>query len=128
MNTGLASGLGEIIFATVSLFRTLPYLWRWAVLQIIVVGIGISQLFYPFLTYFPVWLFLALLIGGFEGAAVTNTNYKIAEDCRKREEPEEVRAFAMSYGGLGNFSGDIIGGGIAVAIEKLSECYLHARA
>ena len=46
---------------------------------------------------------------------------------RKRGEPEEVRGFAMSYGGLGNFLGDVIGGAIAVAIQQLSARYLHAR-
>jgi predicted MFS family arabinose efflux permease len=125
--TVLAFGLGEIIFALVSLFKALPYLWTWATLQSIVVGIGIAQLFFPFLTYFPIWLFLIFFIGGFEGAAVTNTNYKIAEDFRKKGKPEEVRAFAMSYSALGNFSGDAIGGGIAIAVEKLSDRYLHVR-
>lgn len=110
-----------------SLFRALPFLWGWAILQSIAVAVGIANLFYPFLTYFPIWLFLAFLIGGFEGAAVTNTNYKIAEDLRKSGDPEEVRAFAMSYGGLGNFLGDTVGGGVSVAIQELCQRYLQPR-
>ena len=111
----------------ISLFRALPFLWGWAIIQCIVVAIGIANLFHPFLTYLPIWLFLTFLIGGFEGAAVTNTNYKIADDLRKSGDREEVRAFAMSYGGLGSFLGDAIGGGISVAIQELSKRYLKPR-
>lgn len=123
-NTGIASGFGEIAFAMISLFRALPWLWAWAFLQTVVVGTSIAQLFSPFITYFPVWLLFAFLIGGFEGAASTNTNYKIAEDFRKNGEPEEVRAFAMSYAACGNFLGDVLGGVIAVVLQRYSETHL----
>ena len=60
---------------------------------------GITQLFKPFLTYFPVWLVFAFLTGGIEGATVANTNFKISRDFMQRGESEEVRSFAMGYGG-----------------------------
>ena len=103
------------------------------------------QLFKPFLTYFWVWLFFAFLTGGIEGAAVTNTNFKIASDFAMRGESDEVRSFAMSFGGmfqpcrvqcrfanslftaLGNFAGDVVGGALAIAIQVLSEKYLPVR-
>jgi hypothetical protein len=43
-----------------------------------------------------VWLFFAFLTGGFEGSAVTNTNFKIAMDFEG--ESGEIRSFAMSFG------------------------------
>ena len=61
------------------------------------------------------------------GGAVTNTNYKIAEDFRKSGESEDVRAFAMSYGSLGNFAGDAIGGALAVAVQTLAVAHLPVR-
>ena len=35
-------------------------------------------------------------------------------------EEDDVRAFAMSYGGLGNFAGDALGGGLAILVQKLA--------
>lgn len=53
------------------------------------------------------------------GGGVTNTNYKIAEDLRKAEEPDEVRSFANSYAGLGNFGGDALGGALGLVFERV---------
>ena len=86
----------------------------------VIAVLGVVQLFRPFLRYYAVWAVLMFFVGGLVGGGVTNTNYKLADDFRKKGEPEEVRSFAMSYGGLGNFGGDAIGGGIAIAAEVLS--------
>lgn len=96
-------------------------------MQCIVVIIGIVQLFAPFLTYYPVWLLFIFVAGGIVGGSVTNTNFKVAEDFRKSGESDDVRAFAMSYGGLGNFAGDSLGGAFAVMAQKLAESRLHIR-
>jgi len=55
---------------------------------------------------------------------VTNTNYKVAEYFRKSGESEDIRAFAMSYGALGNLAGDALGGGLAVLVQVLAETHL----
>lgn len=81
---------------------------------------SIAQLFAPFLRYYGAWIVFIFLLGGVVGAAVTNTNGKIAEDFRQKGEGEEVRAFAMSFGGLGNFGGDAVGGGVGVVVQRVA--------
>lgn len=82
--------------------------------------ISIVQLFEHFLTYFGVWIIFIFFHGGIIGASLTNTSYKIAEDFRENGEAEDVRAFAMSYGGLGSAVGDIVGGGLAIMVQRLA--------
>lgn len=93
-----------------------------------IVVLSTVQLFEPFLTYFGVWIMFIFLIGGLVGGGVTNTNYKIADDFRRRGESEDVRSFAMSYGGLGNFGGDAVGGALAVVVQILATKHLPVRA
>lgn len=123
--TAFASGLAAVLFASFSLYKYFPYLYTIGFLQISVIIIGITQLFRPFLKYFPVWLVFAFLTGGFEGAAVTNTNFKIARDFEG--EKGEVRSFAMSFGALGNFVGDVFGGGVAVGVQIAGERFLKVQ-
>ena len=120
-------GAAQFLLAGLAIFRAFPIIWFWALAQVFVVAIGITQLFYPFLTYYGVWLIFMFATGGVVGGGVTNTNYKVADDFRKRGEEDDVRAFAMSYGGLGNFAGDVLGGGLAILVQKLAEAHLAAR-
>ncbi|MCJ1237601.1 battenin CLN3 protein [Varicellaria rhodocarpa] len=122
-----AYGCAQFLGATIAIFRALPMIWAWAGLQCVIVVIGIVQLFSPFLTYYAVWMVFMFIVGGVVGGAVTNTNYKVAEDFRKSGESEDVRAFAMSYGSLGNFAGDAIGGALAVAVQTLAVAHLPVR-
>ena len=121
-------GAAQFLLAGLAIFRSFPVIWLWALAQLFVVAIGISQLFYPFLTYYGVWLIFMFATGGVVGGGVTNTNYKVADDFRKRGEEDDVRAFAMSYGGLGNFAGDVLGGGLAILVQKLAAENLAVRA
>ncbi|KUJ21138.1 uncharacterized protein LY89DRAFT_778754 [Mollisia scopiformis] len=102
-----------------SLFYHIPFIWTWTILQLILLTIGIIQLYHPFLTYYEVWVMVMFLVGGCVGGGFISTNYKVAEDFRKAGEPDEVRSFAMSYAGLGNFGGDALGGGLAVLLQQL---------
>lgn len=120
-------GAAQFLLAGLAIFRAFPVIWLWALAQVFVVAIGITQLFYPFLTYYGVWLIFMFATGGVVGAGVTNTNFKVADDFRKRGEEDDVRAFAMSYGGLGNFAGDVLGGGLAILVQKLASEHLAAR-
>lgn len=120
-------GAAQFLLAGLAIFRALPVIWLWALAQVFVVAIGITQLFYPFLTYYGVWLIFMFATGGVVGGGVTNTNYKVADDFRKRGEGDDVRAFAMSYGGLGNFAGDVLGGGLAILVQKLATEHMAAR-
>lgn len=65
--TNLASGAGNVVFASISLYHALPYLWTWASIQLIIVFVAMTQFFHPFLGYFPVWLVFVFLTGGIEG-------------------------------------------------------------
>ncbi|KAL1967378.1 hypothetical protein VTN77DRAFT_3163 [Rasamsonia byssochlamydoides] len=123
----LIYGTATFIFSLVSMVRAFPQIWLWATMQWVLVTIGIIQLFVPFLNYFAVWIIFIFVIGGIVGGANTNTCYKIAEDFRRKGEPEVVRSFAMSYGVLGNFAGDAIGGGIAVLVQRVAESNLPVR-
>ena len=59
--------------------------------------------------------------GGVVGGRIANTNYKVADDFWKCGETDDVRAFAMSYAGLDDFSGDVLGWGLAILVQKLVE-------
>jgi hypothetical protein len=78
---------------------------------------AIVQLWHPFLTYFGVWFVIMFMVGGCVGGSVTNTNYKIAADFQQAGEPDEVRSFANSYAGLGNFGGDALGGALGLVFQ-----------
>ncbi len=88
--------------------------------------IALIQLWYPFLNYFWVWFVVIFMVGGCVGGSVTNTNLKIAEDLRRAGEPDEVRSFANSYAGLGNFGGDALGGALGLVIEMVVARRLEA--
>ncbi|GME37549.1 Batten's disease protein Cln3 [Neofusicoccum parvum] len=115
----LVYGIAQFAFSAASTARPIPSIWVWAALQTALFAISIVQLFEPFLTYYGVWIIFVFLHGGIVGASATNTNHQIAEDFRRKGEPEDVRAFALSYGGLGSALGDIIGGGLAIMVQKL---------
>lgn len=68
-----------------------------------------------------------VVVGVCVGGGVTNTNYKIADEFRQQNQPEEVRSWAMSYGGTGNFGGDALGGCLAILIEVLAKKHLPIR-
>lgn len=123
----LVYGVAQFLFAGLTIFRALPIIWLWALAQLIVVAIGTTQLFYPFLTYYGVWLIFMFATGAVVGGGVSNTNYRVADDFRRRGEADDVRAFAMSYGGLGNFAGDVLGGGLAILVQKLVEEHIAVR-
>jgi MFS family permease len=93
-----------------------------------ILTIGVIQLFKPFLTYYGVWIVFLFLVGACVGGGVTNTNYKIARDFQRAGEPDEVRSFAMSFAGLGNFGGDAIGGALATMVQQLALQHLKPRA
>jgi hypothetical protein len=80
-------------------------------------AIALIQLWHPFLNYYWVWFFIMFMVGGCVGGSVTNTTYKIAQDFREAGEPDEVRSFANSYAGLGNFGGDALGGALGLVIQ-----------
>lgn len=120
-------GAAQFLLAGLAIFRAFPVIWLWALAQVFVVSIGITELFYPFLTYYGVWLIFMFATGGVVGGGVTNTNYKVADDFRRRGEEDDVRAFAMSYGGLGNFAGDVLGGGLAILVQKMATEHLAVK-
>lgn len=120
-------GAAQFLLAGLAIFRAFPMIWLWALAQVVIVAVGITQLFYPFLTYYGVWLIFMFATGGVVGGGVTNTNYKVADDFRRRGEEDDVRAFAMSYGGLGNFAGDVLGGGLAILVQKLATEHMAVR-
>ncbi|KAH7062688.1 hypothetical protein B0J12DRAFT_724671 [Macrophomina phaseolina] len=124
----LAYGAAQFLFSLVSSLWPLPRIWLWAIVQTVLVIIGVVQLFDPFLSYFPVWIAFMFVIGGIVGGSVTNTNHKIADDFKRKGEPDDVRSFAMSYGALGNFGGDAIGGAFGIMVQKLALEHLQARA
>lgn len=98
----------------------MPAIWAWSLTQLFLAVVGIVQLWYPFLTYYGLWVMWMFMVGACVGGGVTNTNYKIAEDFRRAGEPDEVRSFAMSYAGLGNFGGDALGGGLGLVMQVLA--------
>lgn len=82
--------------------------------------IGLLQFAYPFLHYYGVWVLMLFLTGACVGGGVTNTNYKISEDFRRSGESDEVRSFAMSFAGVGNFGGDALGGALGVMVQQIA--------
>ncbi|KAF2429696.1 hypothetical protein EJ08DRAFT_697968 [Tothia fuscella] len=124
LNT-FSSGLAAVAFASYTLYKPYPWLWTISLCQSAIILLGLIQLFKPFFTYFPVWLVFAFLTGGLEGASVTNTNFAIARDFAK--ERGEVRSFAMSFGALGNFCGDVVGGAVAIGVQVAGERFLKVK-
>ncbi|KAI9667572.1 MAG: hypothetical protein M1821_000388 [Bathelium mastoideum] len=120
----LSFGTAQFVFSTLAAAKPIPLVWIWTGVQVTLLTIGLLQLAYPFLTYYGVWIVILFLTGGCVGGGVTNTNYKIAEDFRKSGEPDEVRSFAMSFAGLGNFGGDALGGAFGVMVQQLATKYL----
>ncbi|KAI0538361.1 hypothetical protein GGR58DRAFT_526128 [Xylaria digitata] len=112
-----AYGSAQFLFSALVVVQPFPIIWAWTCIELILTAIVLVQLWYPFLTYFWVWFVIMFMVGGCVGGSVTNTNYKIAEDFQRAGEPDEVRSFANSYAGLGNFGGDALGGAIGLAIE-----------
>ena len=121
-------GAAQFLVAGLAIWYQFPRIWFWALTQVVVVAIGLVQLFCPFLTHYGVWLVFMFATGGVVGGAVANTNFRVAEDFRRRGQPDDVRAFAMSVGGLGNFAGDVLGGGLAVLVQRLAGERLAVRA
>lgn len=119
--------MGQFLGSLLSMKFKVPFIWGWSAAQIAILAIGIVQLFCPFLKYYAIWVVFMFLVGICAGGGITNTNYKIADDFRKQNQPEEVRSFAMSYGGLGNFGGDAVGGCLAILVEVLAKKHLEVR-
>ena len=123
----LLYGVGQFLGSGVAMFWKFPLIWLFALTQLILMVVAIIQLFAPFLTYYGVWLVVMFAVGTVVGGGVTNTNYKVADDFHGKGETEDVRSFAMSYGGLGNFGGDALGGGLAIIAQKLAVAHLKVR-
>ncbi|KAI9661470.1 MAG: G1/S-specific cyclin cln3 [Alyxoria varia] len=123
----LAYGTAQFLFSILTSMIKFPQIYVWATLQLTVSAIGVVQLFHPFLTYYGVWVAFMFITGGIVGGAVANTNLKIARELEEKAESEEVRSFAMGYGGLGNFTGDTIGGVLAIVVETLAGRHLKVR-
>ena len=113
-------GAAQFLSSGFAMFYKSQVIWFWTLAQLFIVATGIIQLFYPFLTHYSVWLVCMFATGGILGGGVANTNYKIANDFLMKGESADVRAFAMSYGGLGNFAGDVLGGGLAILVQRLA--------
>ncbi|KAB2575728.1 Batten's disease protein Cln3 [Lasiodiplodia theobromae] len=115
----LAYGVAQFISSTLSTRYPLPKLWIWAALQCTIIVLSLVQITEPFFTYYGVWILFIFIHGAIVGASNINTNHKIDSDFRRRGEPEEVRSFAVSYGGLGNVIGEFFGGGFAIMVQRL---------
>ncbi|KAK6957564.1 hypothetical protein Daesc_000351 [Daldinia eschscholtzii] len=122
----LSYGSAQFLLSSLSAIYQIPLVWIWTGTEVTLLVIGIIQLFYPFLTYYGVWIVVMFLVGGCVGGGVTNTNYKIAQDFLLAGEPDEVRSFAMSFAGLGNFGGDALGGALGVMVQQLATKHLTA--
>ncbi|KAJ9150261.1 Protein BTN [Pleurostoma richardsiae] len=116
----LSYGSAQFFFSSLAALRPIPVVWMWTGIQAALLVIGIIQLFRPFLTFYGAWVAVMFLVGGCVGGGVTNTNYWIAEDFRRAGEPDEVRSFAMSFAGLGNFGGDAVGAALGVMVQQLA--------
>ncbi|CAH0056975.1 unnamed protein product [Clonostachys solani] len=112
-----AYGSAQFLFSTLVIWKPIPNIWLWTGAEIVFTTMAIVQLWHPFLTYFGVWFVIMFMIGGCVGGSVTNTNYKIAADFQQAGEPDEVRSFANSYAGLGNFGGDALGGALGLVFQ-----------
>ncbi|KAI1481940.1 hypothetical protein F4774DRAFT_407379 [Daldinia eschscholtzii] len=122
----LSYGSAQFLLSSLSAIYQIPLVWIWTGTEVTLLVIGIIQLFYPFLTYYGIWIVVMFLVGGCVGGGVTNTNYKIAQDFLLAGEPDEVRSFAMSFAGLGNFGGDALGGALGVMVQQLATKHLTA--
>jgi hypothetical protein len=114
-----AYGSAQFLFSALVAFKPMPIIWIWTGTEVILATIALLQLWYPFLNYFWAWMIVMFMVGGCVGGSVTNTNFKIAEDLRRAGESDEVRSFANSYAGLGNFGGDALGGALGLVIEMV---------
>ncbi|KAH9907586.1 hypothetical protein F4778DRAFT_769044 [Xylariomycetidae sp. FL2044] len=112
-----AYGSAQFIFSALVAVKPLPVIWIWTSIEVALTTIVLLQLWHPFLKYFWVWWVIMFMVGGCVGGSVTNTNLKIAKDFKEAGEPDDVRSFANSYAGLGNFGGDAIGGAIGLALQ-----------
>ncbi|KAK2038821.1 hypothetical protein LZ31DRAFT_635132 [Colletotrichum somersetense] len=116
----LSYGAAQFLFSTLSSLRPSPHIWVWTGIQVAVMAIGLIQFAYPFLRYYGVWVFVLFMTGACVGSGVTNTNFKIGEDFRRSGESDEVRSFAMSFAGVGNFGGDALGGALGVMVQQIA--------
>lgn len=125
----LAYGTAQFLASLLSTAHPLPHLstpWLYPLLQTALLAVGIAQLFVaPLLTYYGVWIVFVLLHGGIVGAAVVSTNRRIAGDFGERG--QEVRGFALRYGGLGSVVGDVVGGALAIMVQRLAVEGLEVR-
>ncbi|KAI0861119.1 hypothetical protein F4860DRAFT_503493 [Xylaria cubensis] len=112
-----AYGSAQFLFSALVAVQPIPIIWIWTGIEVVLTTIVFLQIWYPFLKSFWVWWFIMFLVGGCVGGSVTNTNYKISQDFRKAGEPDEVRSYANSYAGLGNFGGDALGGAIGLVVQ-----------
>ncbi|KAK9418507.1 putative Protein BTN [Seiridium unicorne] len=116
-----AYGSAQFLFSLLVAVKPIPIIWIWTGTEVAFTVMVLVQLWYPFLNYFWVFFVFMFIVGGCVGGSVTNTNYKLAEDFRKAGEPDEVRSFANSYAGLGNFGGDALGGALGLVIQLVVE-------
>lgn len=123
----LSYDTAQFLFSILSALRPVPLVWIWTGTQVAVMVIGLLQLAYPFLTYYGVWIVMLFLTGACVGGGVTNINHKISDDFRRAGEEDEVRSFAMSFAGLGNFGGDALGGAFAVLVQQVATKALAPR-
>ncbi|KAF7515156.1 hypothetical protein G7054_g14726 [Neopestalotiopsis clavispora] len=116
-----AYGSAQFLFSVLVAVKPIPIIWIWTGTEVAFTVMVLVQLWYPFLNYFWVFFVFMFIVGGCVGGSVTNTNYKLAEDFRRAGEPDEVRSFANSYAGLGNFGGDALGGALGLVIQLVVE-------
>ncbi|KAI1352898.1 hypothetical protein F5Y01DRAFT_303594 [Xylaria sp. FL0043] len=114
-----AYGSAQFIFSALVAVKPVPVIWIWSGVEVVLTTIVFLQIWYPFLKHFWAWWVIMFLVGGCVGGSVTNTNYKISKDFKEAGEPDEVRSFANSYAGLGNFGGDAIGGAVGLVIQLI---------
>ncbi|KAI1863234.1 uncharacterized protein JN550_009760 [Neoarthrinium moseri] len=114
-----AYGSAQFLFSVLVAVKPVPIVWIWTGIEVALTAIALAQLWYPFLNHFWVWWVIMFMVGGCVGGGVTNTNYRISQDMQKAGEPDEVRSFANSYAGLGNFGGDALGGALGLVIEAV---------
>ncbi|KAI0437480.1 hypothetical protein F4803DRAFT_538728 [Xylaria telfairii] len=112
-----AYGSAQFIFSALVAVKRVPVIWIWTGIEVALTTIVLLQIWYPFLQHFWGLWAIMFLVGGCVGGSVTNTNHKINKDFKEAGEPDEVRSFANSYAGLGNFGGDAIGGAIGLVIQ-----------
>ncbi|KAI1323227.1 hypothetical protein F5Y16DRAFT_350931 [Xylariaceae sp. FL0255] len=116
-----AYGSAQFLFSALVAVRPVPVMWIWMSIEVVLTIIILLQVWYPFIKHFWAWWVLMwvlmFLVGGCVGGSVTNTNYKISREFKEAGEPDEVRSFANSFSGLGNFGGDAVDGTIGLVIQ-----------